>query len=383
MGTLSIDKDIIKNFNKTNEYVFFGESNLIDKIQCVFEKDIKSCFIIDNDKNKLGNLHNGLIIKNIEAIEELDKNNRIIITAATAKAQFEIVEQLKEQQYNIGENVILASDFIRLWKWNYEKKIAINYVEQMITSRCTLNCKHCGLYIPLFEEKKDREYEDIISDLDNLFNTIDYVAEFRILGGEPLIHDKLSNILEFITRKYRKYIGILAIVTNGTVKPSSQVLQLCKEYQIVFHISDYTKNLEHLRDKQMDLVKSLEKEGIEYHISTSFTWVDVGNPKVKQICTKEDVIERFEQCKMPCRSLLNKRLYFCGTMASAVLANIYVEKEEDSLDLKQTSELELIERFKKVEAFELGFNKKGYIDYCYYCNGFGNNDRLVPAAIQA
>lgn len=383
MGSIRIDNYTIENFNKENQYVFFGESALVDKIQYIFKESIKVKFILDNDKNKWENFYNGLAIRNSDSIDELDKNTRIIITASTTKSQLQILEQLKKKNYNMGETVILASDFIRLWKWHYEEKIAINYVEQMITSRCTLNCKNCGLYIPFFEEKMDRCFENIILDFESLFETVDYVAEFRILGGEPLLYTKLESLLTFIANRYRENIGILAIVTNGTIIPSREILQVCKNNKITFHISDYTKTLDYLLDKQKTLVKLLEREGIMYNISSTSTWADVGNPNIKQSCTIDEVINRFRFCKMPCRSLLNQKLYFCGTMASSVLAKLYIEKEEDVIDLKQVCKLEKMDKLKKIEAFELGINKKGFIDYCYYCNGFGDNNLLVPVAIQS
>ena len=379
---ISIEKNTIYQFSKTNEYIFFGDSALVDKIMDIFGDDIKACFIVDNNKSKIGTVHRELIIKSASVLDKVNKNTRIIITAGMTKAQLEIIEQLKMNGLYPGEAVILASDFIRLWKWHYEKKIAINYVEQIITSKCTLNCKHCGLYIPFYEKKNNRNLSDLKADLECLFKTVDYVAEFRILGGEPLMHSQLEDLLEFIIEKYRENIGILAIVTNGTLIPTNKVLRLAKDGQIMFHISDYTENLKELEKNQIALIQKLEEVGIKYSINRSEKWVDVGNPRLRQDCTIEEIIYKFEHCKMSCRSLLNGRLYFCGTMASAILAKIYDEKEEDSLNLRELYKIEKTERFKAIEAFEVGSVDKGFIDYCYYCNGFGGNNKLVPSAIQ-
>ncbi len=41
------------------------------------------------------------------------------------------------------------------------------------------------------------------------FSKVDYIQEFVLIGGEPLLYEKLPQVIEYIGSKYRNQINII------------------------------------------------------------------------------------------------------------------------------------------------------------------------------
>ena len=71
------------------------------------------------------------------------------------------------------------------------------------------------------------------------FFKVDYIQEFVLIGGEPLLYEKLPQVIEYIGSKYRNQINIFSITSNGTILPSKELINVCKsimfylEFQII------------------------------------------------------------------------------------------------------------------------------------------------------
>lgn len=118
---------------------------------------------------------------------------------------------------------------------------------------------------------------DIKKDLKVLFQNVDYVFSYRILGGEPLINRDLSEILQFIGENYKNKIGDVGIITNGTILPDNRLLEVSKKYDVKYYISDYTNQVNY-KDRLNTVVSKLHDSGIYYEITQSFRWCDFGFP---------------------------------------------------------------------------------------------------------
>lgn len=130
------------------------------------------------------------------------------------------------------------------------------YVE--ITSKCNLNCKFCKAW-------KDRG-EMSISNFQKVVDEIKAYSDYVYLHvkGEPLLHTKLPEILEYSSRKNMKVV----ITTNATLLAKKKDTLFANVHQINVSLhSDVEKNI----DEIFDVCEYLsEKTYINYRIWTGF-----------------------------------------------------------------------------------------------------------------
>lgn len=105
-------------------------------------------------------------------------------------------------------------------------------VHSTITSRCTLKCKHCNMFMPYYKEHVDYTAKDILEDLELLFRHVDYIVSYEILGGEPLINGELADMIRQIGDRYGNRIGNIGIITNGTLLPDEQLIEISKNIML-------------------------------------------------------------------------------------------------------------------------------------------------------
>lgn len=381
-GILDIER-YFSRWSTDKSYVFFGASETIIKFRNSLSFEISSKCIVDNAKEKQDQCFENLIVKDPSYLKNINNEYQIIITAPSIKAQIQIKKQLETMGFVDEHDFTTYTKLMMIWKWHSEKLIAMNYAEVMITSKCNLKCQNCGLYIPHYENPQHRSIESIIQDLDSYFKVIDYVSEFRLLGGEPLIHPEITSLVEIIGEKYRGKIGEFAIVTNGIAVLRSELIRTMKKYEAVFHISDYSNQLPQFYNAINNLISVLKENGVFYKKSISGKWLNLGSPFISRKLSKKQLAEKFNHCKMPCRGLYDQKIYYCGPLSSAVMAQIYSADENDYFDLIKVQRISKEERFNNLLNFELGNIQMGYVAFCDYCNGFGcDNNCYVEAGIQ-
>ena len=77
-------------------------------------------------------------------------------------------------------------------------------------------------------------------------NTVDYVYEIRLIGGEPFMYKKIDEVLKTSTYKN---CGNIIVYTNGTIVPKEEKLKSFISDKIYFKISNYgsiSRNVEKL-----------------------------------------------------------------------------------------------------------------------------------------
>ena len=96
------------------------------------------------------------------------------------------------------------------------------YIE--ITRNCTIECEHCL--------RGDRENKNMsVETLDNILKQVKQVQILLLSGGEPLMAIDILEKLPKLIKKYKIRIGIIGIISNGTIcsKRHIEALQSLKE----------------------------------------------------------------------------------------------------------------------------------------------------------
>lgn len=259
------------------------------------------------------------------------------------------------------------------------KRVGIN-----ISLICNLKCKLCTTFSPYNTDTKFPAVDELNEYMDRLFRIADYAEHFSISGGEPLLYKQLPEFIENLLR-YSEKIGRIEIVTNGTIIPNEQLLNVVKKFDGKFYrflVDNYGKDLS---TKIPEINNVLSKSGLPFIIRNNNAedaycggWFDLGSLE-KKIHSPEESEEVFSKCAQvqkinlcfgitkgilsPCQPVY-QRLY----LGQKVDPNDYIDLMDDSLSIE--------EQRKKVENI---YHTKCF-ETCSYCNGWCEGDqRFVPA----
>lgn len=314
-----------------------------------------------------------------------ERENSIVVVTVGKKNKADILQSLKNQQFEYGRDYFIWQDFIDrivpvLLLYQYDK-LHVSLAQICVTERCSLKCKKCahGCYA-VTSDNIDPSISEVIYSADSFFSKIDYINVFVLIGGEPLLYKDLEKAVEYIGEHYRNQIGLFEITTNGTIMPSDDLINVCKKYNVLFLISNYSGTIPKLKKKYEMLISKLEEQGVSYNLgSENDTWMDYGFEYMDRKVDEEQLIKVFDGCATPCKEIRGSHLYSC-VMARSVSENLeYNIGKNDYLDLNN---LEGENWKKELLEFTLGYSEKGYLDMCNYCNGADAKNYIIPAAEQ-
>lgn len=342
-----------------------------------FEKiarDFHIKFIVDNDPQKYGVKFRGIdVIPYKNARNQIGKDKIIIMTESNAYAS--IAHTLKCDGYREYRDFCKLEDFAVEWYWKFTKQVNIFEIHHAITTRCTLNCRNCNMFIPYHKCKEDILLDELKADLDALFGNIDYVYNFVVLGGEPLIYQNIYDYMRYLVSHYRKQIGQIRIVTNGTVIMTNEMLELAKNENVFINISDYTQQVDY-RNRMEKLIQQLRVNHVQYLISTQMRWRDFGFPE--NPCDYKNVREHMLTCGPIFHGLNDQKIFYCHITWSAEKCGLVKLDSREFIDLSEP-----YLNKEKIVRYALGDFEKGYLDMCRVCGGCGSDNLTeIDAGIQ-
>lgn len=347
----------------------FGLSHVCKNSLSLLKTLVKIEYILDNNKELDGKEHEGIPIYLFNRNNELFKTTKILITTHYK----EIAQQLFDA--GLRENIDFCSieEFLILISWYRENKIYVNEVHLSVTTKCTLRCQNCNMFMAEYKNPSHLNLNELKEDIDVFFEKVDFVSTFALLGGEPLIYPELGDLISYLCQ-YKTQIGVLEIITNGTVVPNIEMLKLFRQNKVFFRISDYSKAINY--SNQLDkLKKCLREAEISYYINESMTWLDFGFPHNCVYIPADKVYQHMLDCAPAFKGLNNKKLYFCHIVWSANKCGIYEEKESDYLDMMTCSREDIVK-------YALGIMEKP-VSLCQLCAGCSSdNHSVIEIAIQ-
>ena len=240
----------------------------------------------------------------------------------------------------------------------------LHFVEMIVTTKCNLRCMNCSNLIPEIQHKAEHVPFDIFKrDFDMLMSNFDYIYCLQIHGGEPLLHPEIDKILAYVLKSKNK-IWIIKIITNGTVLPSQNLLNVISRQNVMVGASNYKIN-EGLRDKLRTIYATNHVFFMQF---AEKQWNIFKKPE-KETFSIRELKSKYEKCLNNIYpSYKNKKLYLCSR-----LANIVTQKdniEDDGIELSFSSKKGAIK-----------FLKKDYSINCKYCQI--DEENFCEAAIQS
>lgn len=245
-----------------------------------------------------------------------------------------------------------------------------------LTSRCTLKCKKCCNMMAYFDNAKDLDVDEIKKDYSRMMEIIDWTDDIMLIGGEPLLYKNLGEIVEYIYNEKNTFhkVGVIRIVTNGTIVPNDTILKIldkCKVHVLISNYGDKSRNINNLIDK-------LVQYKINYAVQDTTFWVDAEQyvDGEKEVYNDKVIEKRINDCITMCRTVDSGKFYMCAHLKSLDLLHAlpsdvrkcYVNIYEDDVKYK------LVRYLKKDISL---------LKACAWCNGCSedkwNNMKILAA----
>lgn len=253
------------------------------------------------------------------------------------------------------ERLFCLKKLYRRWistNFTLRESIRLPCVEVSLVGHCNLSCRGCNAYSPLSKPifLEIAAYKHDVIRLNQLFDKID---EIYLLGGEPLLHPKLLEILS-LTRSVLQQSTIV-LVTNGILlaKAPKEFWIACFRNHIIIRISGYPIEID-----IKTILTTAESYGVivvVHPIKKFFKFSKNLNgnsePKEMFLCCREYV----------CNSLQGGRIFPCGIAAKSPTLTKYF-----SVDLP-LCDMDSIDIHSDVSGKEiLSFLEKP-IPWCRFC----------------
>jgi len=338
------------------------------------ENKIKVSAFCDNEARKADTLFCGLKIIHTSSLKKKFPDAKIIIAHHNIN---DCVRQITEIGYSEIYSSLQLIENYQLNKYKHiipqsymEAKISVSKASHslyfdnnktflrsldiVITTKCSMSCESCANLMQFYSSAQNTD-EKIVEALEILENNVDYVGEYRIIGGEPLMNRNWDEITLNIARKKERNIFIY---TNGTIAPKEDKLKKIEGKNINFYITDYGK----LSKNIANLEESLKRHGIGYQRELAHHWVDCSNirkhnrniPRLKQVFK--------ECCAKKLFTLLNGKLFTCPFIANALNLKAIPDNKADYVDLFSDSD-SLKNKIEKLVKMDLFFPA------CDFCDG--------------
>jgi MoaA/NifB/PqqE/SkfB family radical SAM enzyme len=267
-----------------------------------------------------------------------------------------------------------------------EKKLVARVLDWYITTKCTLNCKLCMTAVPYVLPKNSANIPvaDLTVHLEKFFDVYDYAKRIEFMGGEPLVHPQLCDIIR-ATLLYKDRFDTLRITTNATIVPSDELCELIASCGKPFDF--VVDNYGELSRNMSGVKAQLEKHGIPYRVDL-YTgenqhfggWVKCGDYQPVEY-TDEQLHDNFVNCvqvKDEFACTYNGRVYQCPYQATFwITQDREISQPDEFVDL-MSDELTREQKREIVSGFY-----KTPITACHYCYGFDEKkSKRYPAAEQ-
>lgn len=299
---------------------------------------------------------------------------KTILVSEDGQAAKDIFARLEDAGYHRGETCFSLVEFRDNWLSVFavyvSGKVYFKDISFIPTVKCNLNCEDCLNYTPYLKKMWDEPIERLKSDVDLFFSKVDYIGQFHVSGGEPILYPHLKELLIYIDEHYRPQIHQLAISTNGTQEFSDDVCRVLHDHHVLLLCDDYRDAVPEARDKFPTLITRAERTGVWYFPIKVDRWLGVAPMETNYLDKTEEWMRDFYcACNIPWRELYDGKIYACNYAHYAEKANMTTCDETEYLELAAITE----ERKKELVELRMGYTGKGYLEFCRRCAGFCNN----------
>ena len=254
--------------------------------------------------------------------------------------------------------------------------IILRKIEISITSRCTLKCRDCSNLMQVYrsmDRTYELEFDSFVSDMNKLFTLVDFIETIDIIGGEAFIGGYLPNILRMLIKS--KKIGLVEIITNGTVVPNDEILRIIKNKKVHIHISEYSREL---APNSVELKKALAANGVNTLILHPVWYDRFGEEGLRpRNRSASELADNFANC-LRCIEFMDGKLHFCPVSSHGMYLGLIPAGENDYVDVRNANDESNRRKMMNFIKPPRGF----YVRACDHCDAGMPGKKRIPAAVQ-
>ena len=360
---------------------------------CLKKRGVEFAAFCDIAKDKWGTQFCGHEVISPDELQKRYPDAIVIITAVFYNSIYEMLRERGYRDIYDCTSLFLEIDFSDYDFWTsreyairnaeqcmaaiLEQKTMSGRIDQIflnITTKCSLRCRDCSLFIPYVTSPCHYPAKDIMTDLNRVLDCLQHVRIINFYGGEPLLHPDLAWMIRSLQEEKR--VDRISIITNGTLVPREDVLQAMKEEdRFMVRISDYREK----SPKLHELVQLMKKHRIPYEIANYEYW---DRPSKIQAVheTQEQLISKFKLCTS-CNVLflINRKGYLCSTSSAVCNMGGFPDSPYNYIDLLEKENFQ-----EKLIKFVKRPGNGQYLDACKYCSGVHcvQFEEKMPVAVQ-
>ena len=328
--------------------------------------ELKALYYCDNNTKLHGKIIDSLPVISAHSLSEIYQQNEIdfVLIAVSNSYLKEISEQLVEYKINnvfITPHYYLSKNTCGISKSNIMLKIEANkprlkYFEFHICDHCNMNCTGCGHFSNISKEY----YADVDAYAKDLFRLKELfwgVERIRLMGGEPLIHDKLNEFIDITGEVFPD--SLICIATNGILlnKMPPNLFDAVRGKNARFDISLYPP----MYNKKDDLEILLDIYEVSYKISISNRFI-----ATHSLDPINNNTSSYENCKSSqCHFLRNGHLSNCGIPQLIKTYYDYFGLGSDTISICSENKYNIYE---ESNGWELNEKLSKPIPMCSHCN---------------
>ena len=369
--------DVYRQMEAKRGFYLFGCGDYGRQFLDCFQDEVSLIGYIDNDPTKQETGFNGRVCVGLDKVT-LKEDEGIILTIS----QYDragAIKQLQKCGFRQYVDFFLIEEFISIYFLYKCDRVYFLNISFLPSTACNLKCRYCLNFNPFAKKFYVREWDALKKDVDLFFTHVDFVMQFHISGGEPLLYQHTADLVRYIDENYGDRIGTLRMATNGTIVPEEELLVTLSRCRIEVVVDDYRAAVPQYKEQFARLTQSLDEYQIRYYINKVESWVDLAPEKTDySALTEEQLIQHRSECGQTWQELRNGKLYSCNYAAYATVAGIAGEQDvEESYDLGTHT----ADKKKELVEFRLGYTEKGYTNFCKKCRGFTthNTEAMQPA----
>jgi organic radical activating enzyme len=278
----------------------------------------------------------------------------------------------KEIEINSANLEDIQAAYYDKWILSRPQDNVLNSVDIPITMRCSLRCRDCANLMQYFKTPEHADFNILSQSIKKLFETLEYIFEVRVLGGEPFVNPELYKYIDLIDKYSSKYT-LLTIFTNGTIIPDQKTLDRLNNSKIILKISEYKNS----RQKIPELINICEKNKIFSQIDNILEWQDCS----KLHCykrTKTENMTMLRTCLVHnCATIVDGKLFFCPFAGNLYTLKAAPKSYHEYVPLIDTNIPE-----NKIREQINNLMRLNYLQVCDFCGGRPAHGNGIPAAIQ-
>jgi hypothetical protein len=209
----------------------------------------------------------------------------------------------------------------------HPERLLVRSLDVVITERCTLRCADCANLMQYYSRPRDLALDEILRSVDLFAGLVDGVLEYRLLGGEALVHRQWAEVMRRLTREPtgRRVV----IYSNATLLPRAEDFPALRHEKVRVSITDYGP----LSRRLDDFRELLESSGVAYDIISSPEWLDCAAIEPHHRSPEAQRTIFANCCAKNIATLSSGRLYRCPYSANASRLGAVPDQPGDYVDL--------------------------------------------------